>query len=47
MGKLCKMHLFPYLLWYVTPMHLYYPHEWEYVLFLLRSYNKNETIKEH
>jgi len=36
LGKLVKFWLFPYLLWYLKPLHGFYPHEWDYVLFLLK-----------
>ena len=28
--------MFPYLLWNLIPVHILYPHEWDYVLFLLK-----------
>jgi hypothetical protein len=30
--------MFPFLLWYVSPIKILYPHEWDYVLFLIKFY---------
>jgi len=35
--------MFPYLLWHLIPMHGLYPHEWDYVLFLLKYYGMKDT----
>jgi hypothetical protein len=45
LGKLIKYHMFPHLLWYLVPMHGLYPHEWDYILFLLKFWGLNDVKK--
>jgi hypothetical protein len=44
LGKIVKFWLFPFLLWHVPAMHGFYPHEWDYVLFLLGQHDREDVI---
>lgn len=37
--------MFPFLLWWVKPLHGLYSHEWDYVLFLIKYYNMDSLLE--
>lgn len=41
-AKLCRNWLYPYLLWNIPPIRGLYIHEWDYALFLVKSYGMFE-----
>ena len=45
-SKLIRYYIFPLILWNMPEMQLHYPHEWDYVLFLMKSFGLGEDADE-
>lgn len=45
-GKMLRLFAFPFLLWNLPMVRAHYFHEWDYVLFLLRSNGMEDLARE-